>query len=280
MKKIEQTLNEFYDSLKRIDLKNKNILITAELKIRLVKRALNQFQHIISREGFKSKKEEIYFFKIIKPNVLSHLIFNVKLYGIETKKPHRSKTAQVKFFKRFIDKLQLYFNDNLEFYQYYKKQETYLDKEYFLQGNGHFRLHPDTFILFSNEKFSSSHDSTLATIIAYEMLITYFKKEIGNLKNNSNTMKASKNTMRSKLKLTASKSDIIELVYALHVSGSINYGNSNINEIIKFIEELLDIKLGDPYRAFLSIRLRKVNRSKFLDHLKDSLNDYMDKLDE
>ena len=45
------------------------------------------------------------------------------------------------------------------------------------------RLYPVTFHCLTDEQFSTSHDSTVATILASDMLITHLKKEVEKLEN-------------------------------------------------------------------------------------------------
>src|SRR5690606_33566146 len=73
------------------------------------------------------------------------------------------------------------------------------------------------------------------------------------------------------LKWTGAKVDLVELIYALHASTMINNGNVEIKEVANAMEKLFGIKVGDYYRMFLEIRMRKSNQSKLLDTLKMSL---------
>ena len=67
------------------------------------------------------------------------------------------------------------------------------------------------------------------------------------------------------------KIDIIELIYALHNSGSINKGTADIKEIAVIFEQVLNIDLGNYYHIFVELKARKTKRTKFLDFLKESL---------
>lgn len=228
-----------------------------------------------------STSDEIYFFKNIKPQVFSKLIYYVKLFSIESKRPRSSNKSQVKYFNKHIDRLQNYFNDNLEFYHYYRRGATFLDSEYFIRGKANIRLFPDSLSFFADDKFSTSHDSTVATILAYDMLIIYLKTEIDKLENN-NGMEANNNAFQKQSKLfwTGNKTDLIELIYALHSSGVINSGTADIKEVALICEQMFNVSLGDYYRTFLEIRSRKINQTKFIDKLKESLVDKMLESDE
>ncbi len=75
----------------------------------------------------------------------------------------------------------------------------------------------------------------------------------------------------SNLSWTSSKTDLIELIYALQSNGSVNSGTAEIKEMASGCEQIFNLDLGNYYHTFEEIRSRKSNRTKFLDHLKESL---------
>ena len=94
--------------------------------------------------------------------------------------------------------------------------------------------------------------------------------------NNVNVKKVSNNS----LKWTASKTALTELIYALYSHGVFNNGNTDIKLIAKTFEEAFNIELGDFYHAFMELKARKINRTKFLDSLCEALIKKMDEKDE
>lgn len=281
MKKQEEILDNLDSALDFLETEQEDILSKAEEGILIAKRALEQLRNSIAKKKFKNKIDEIHFFKHIKPQVFSKLIYYQKLFNIESKRPRSSNKSQIKYFNKQIDRLQDYFNDNLEFYHYYRRGATSLDEHYFVRGKIDIRLFPNTFSFFIDDKFSTSHDSTVATIIAYDMLIVYLKTEIDKLENNSGmeTM-VNSHQKQSRLFWTANKTDLIELIYALHSTGAINSGTADIKEMATACENLFNIDLGDYYRTYLEIRSRKTNQTKFIDKLKDTLVNRIEDADE
>ncbi|MGS2763812.1 RteC domain-containing protein [Sinomicrobium sp. M5D2P9] len=277
-KYILQKLNEDLDLLEQ---ETEDVLVKAEKGIKYSRMAMRNMRKQVLENAFASVPDEIAFFKKIKPRLCSKLIYYAKLFNIESKRPRGSNKSQVKYFYNHIRKLQDYFNDNLEFYHYYRRNSTYLDQQYFLRGKTDVRLGLDTHFCFSDEEFSTSHDSTVATILAYDMLIVYLKSEIDKLEN-YNGMETNGPTFDKFTKLfwTANKVDLIELIYALHSIGAINHGLADIKELAYISEQLFRIDLGDYYHTFLEIRSRKINPTKFLDGLKVSLLQKMRELDE
>ena len=276
MKKIEKIVKELDYNLDFLEKETEGVLEKAEESIRVTKRALKQIKILFLRKKLIPKNEEILFFKNVKPYVFSKLIYYVKLFSIESKRPRSSNKSQVKYFNNHIDRLQNYFNDNLEFYHYFRRGAIFLDEEYFIRGKADIRLFPDSLSFFIDDKFSTSHDTTVATIMAYDMLIIYLKREIDKLENN-NSMETNINAFKKQSKLfwTGNKTDLIELIYALHSSGAVNSGTADIKEMASACEQMFNIDLGDYYRTFLEIRSRKINQTKFIDKLKDSLENKM-----
>lgn len=278
MKKILENLN---DEINTIESEVDDVLLKAEKGIKIARGYLEKLRETTEKRSFKSKASEIEFFKNTKPQLYCKLIYYVNLFNIESKRPRGSNKSQIKYFNKNIDKLQIYFNDNLEFYHYYRTGATFLDEQYFLRGKADIRLHPETFHFFTDSQFSTSHDSTVATILAYDMLIIHLKKEIDKL-TNSNNMETNINAFQKQSKLfwTGNKTDLIELIYALHTSGVINSGAADIKEVASVCEQMFNISLGDYYRTFLEIRSRKINQTKFIDKLKESLSNKMLESDE
>jgi RteC protein len=79
---------------------------------------------------------------------------------------------------------------------------------------------------------------------------------------------------------TASKANLIELIYALQSAGVFNNGLIGIKKIAETFEKLFQIDLGNYYHVFNEMRLRKKNRTTLLDHLKEKIIQKMDTMDE
>ncbi|WP_338357339.1 RteC domain-containing protein [Yeosuana marina] len=280
MKTYESLLRALNQDLECLEMEAMDILAKSEKGIKMVSLAIEELRCRVIDKGFTDKEEEKDFFKCIKPQVLSKLIYYMKLFSIESKRPRSGNDSQKRYLMEHIDKLQGYFNNNLEFYHYYRRGDTLLDDHYFLRGKTVVGMHTDTFYSLTDGQFSTSHDSSVATIMAHEMLIEYFKKEIDKLGNNhGNDINSPNKKKYRKLFWTGNKVDLIELIYALYASGSINRGVADIKEIATSFERLLEMDLGDYYHTYLEIRSRKIRRTKFIDRLKDSLDQHMQDLD-
>lgn len=83
----------------------------------------------------------------------------------------------------------------------------------------------------------------------------------------------------SDLRWTGSASDLTELIYALHATGSVNEGKCDLSEIVLTFERIFHIQLPQVYNTFLAIRNRKKERAVFLKRLYDGLMLKMEDLD-
>ena len=272
MQSYYKLLEELEQKIKILNLEKSDIHHISEQGIKICLQVLDELRKSIIKNPFKSETYEIDFYKNIKPRILSKLIYFVENFNIEIKRPKTSKKAQTKYLNKYIDTLQNYFNNNSEFYNYYKRGATHLDEQHFLSKNAIIRLNKSAYQFITDKKFSTNHDISVATIMAYEKLIVKLKLEINKLKTGVNMNEAYIAVHKEyRLNWTGHKTDLIELIYALHSSGAINSGTADIKEMAAVCEQIFNIDLGNYYHTFVEIRARKSNNTKFLDKLKKSL---------
>lgn len=70
------------------------------------------------------------------------------------------------------------------------------------------------------------------------------------------------------------------MIYALQSYAVFDMGKTDIKAIATYFENVFEIDLGDFYHTYLEIRNRKINRTKFLDSLKDAIIRQMNEQDE
>lgn len=278
--KYKELIVEFETKLETLESRHDDVLYKAETGITHTEKCIKKLRNQVVKKGFNSTQEEIRFFKHIKPQIFSKLIYYVKLYNIESKRPRSSSKFQVRYLNNQINKLQVYFNDNLEFYHYYRRGATTLDEQYFIRGQSDLRSPTESFHFFIDEEFSTCQDCTVATIMAFDMLIVYLQQEIEKLENHTYNPKLNPMTQSTKLFWTGSKTELIELIYALHSSRTINSGTADIKEMASLFEQIFNIDLGNYYHTFIEIRARKSSRTKFLDKLIEVLNQRFNESDE
>lgn len=267
-----ETLIKLENEIKELELENDCQIQRIEAVIKLIIKCLYEVKQFVLKREFKNTDEEIRFFKHQKPVIVSKLIYYNAIYKIETKKPNGAKAIR-KYLNDELKKLKRYFDNNLEFYKYYRTNNTFIDDKLFLRGKHDIKLSLDTVYFETDHRFSTSHDYKAAKIIANDLIQIYIEDQ---LHNNSVSGKSDS----SHIYWTSSKTALTELIYALYAQGVFNNGNTDIKFIAKTFESTFNVDLGDFYHTFMELKARKINRTKFLDSLRDALMKKMDEQDE
>ncbi|WET51269.1 RteC domain-containing protein [Chryseobacterium indologenes] len=262
---------ELEAALSELEIESDYLTDKIEIAIPIVIKCLSELKEFVLNNDFKSIQEEINFFKYQKPIIVSKLIYYNTVYKIETKRPYGYNRFK-KYFSKELKKLKRFFNSNIEFYKYYRSNNSFLDEKYFLRGKHDIRLWLDTFYFDADHRFSTSHDYKVAKILANDLVQVYLEDRLNNC--------SPKNSLDNSLSWTASKTALTELIYALYSYGVFNDGNSDIKLIAKKLEETFNVDLGDFYHTFMELKARKINRTKFLDSLCEALIKRMDEQDE
>lgn len=225
---------------------------TLEKAIGLCTIVLLEMKELVSENEFPDKASEIHFFKQVKPKVYGKLIFYLKLLKIETYRPSFSREHQINYLLTVLKDLEKIYEQNTEFYRYYRLNHSCLDEKYFTRNNRFSRLNPEHIHHLIDRKFSTARDYTLALFIAHKQLIEHLGAEIGKLRSGSDEEPHSKtrNPDSCNYNWTESKVALVELIYALHSARSINKGRIGIKEIAHLFESIFNIELGDVYRIF------------------------------
>jgi hypothetical protein len=127
--------------------------------------------------------------------------------------------------------------------------------------------------------FATSHDFKVATILANDLIELYIENQLIMLENKENTEKSQRKP-NVKMTWTGSKVALVELMYALHTEGVFNNGAADLKEIAEYFEHVFEIDLGQYRRAFLEIRARKSDKTKFLTTLNEGLLKRMENSDD
>jgi len=274
------------ESLVELKSKTEPILIYSKKAIAMSSTAFLEIKDTVLRNGFDNQLDEITFFKEIKPKVYGKLIYYTNIFSFETKRPKSSKKIQRKYLILEQKKIQSFVIDNQEFYRYYLSNSTDLDEHYFVRQMAELRPCANSLHFLIDPNYSTCHDYTVALIIANEMLSNYFKIELDKLDsknlNNKTYLKEDEFTI-TKIYWKETKVALIELLYANWIIGAICGENGriiDIKELGNVLGKILHIDLGDVYRAFTGIKLRKKDRTKFIDYLRDRLISKMDEDDQ
>ncbi|WP_179221437.1 MULTISPECIES: RteC domain-containing protein [Sphingobacterium] len=276
---MDKFYNETYlkleTEIQELEIENDNPVQRTEAIIYRIVECLSEIKDYVLKRGFTNVDEEIRFFKYQKPVIVSKLIYYNAIYKIETRKPYRAKRIR-KYLKKELKKLKRFFDNNIDFYKYYRSNNSFLDEKMFVRGKHDIKLWLDTYYFQSDQSFSTSHDYKVAKIMANDLIQVYLEDQL------YCTYKRLfiKRTAISGLNWTGSKAALTELIYSLYYQSVLDNGNTDIRLIAEYFENAFNIDLGNFYHTYLEIRNRKRNRTKFLDALRDNLIKKMDEQEE
>lgn len=244
-----------------------DVLALSYKMIEFIQEKLKEIGKWLKKHLFTSVQEEIQFFKDLKPKIVSKLIFHQSILKIEIKLPPTKKKKKKHYEKELVN-IYDYGMNNKEFYEYYRSKGSYKDEEYFVRKQ-YKNLWDNCSHINSDSKLCTSHDFIFSTFIANEMLEGYLEKKLEEL---NGKCSLSNPAAGSDLKWTASKVDLIELIYAIQLSGAINGGNIDIKELAICFGKMLNMDIEDNlYRAYLDIKSRKTIQTKFLNTITENL---------
>ena len=96
----------------------------------------------------------------------------------------------------------------------------------------------------------------------------FVEKQIFTEKNTGNYPLRERDLVHKQLKWTGSIVDWVELVYALHATGSINHGKIFLKELFAAMGELFDFEVKEFSNYFMNLKGRKDGkRTQFLNEL-------------
>lgn len=268
LKKIDKLTNELEVQLSKIEETIIERTILCEHALIEIDDCIRKVKEMIVSHQFNEMALEIYFFKKIKPYLISKFIYYSKILDIESNKPKAGLKAEKKYYESTLGLLKKFHQQNADFYNYYRRNATYLDHQYFvryrqdLKGRYHILLHN------FDEHFTTLKDDLVAQIIANDLLEKYLLNAIHSIGDNI----VLENKNKSNLQWTSTKVNLVELIYALHHTNCFNGGNIELSEVIRHAEKSLQINLSGFHKTIGEIKIRKKERARFLQLLLDNLN--------
>jgi hypothetical protein len=275
---LQNIILEIHNKEDKILSQNKTLIDEAYEMTLYLQDLLFTVKKYVIEEGFKNDEEEIYFFHTIKPKILGKLIYYNKVYRIETGCPVSNGKIYHTYFTSRLQELKKEYAEhisNSDFYRYYRSGRSDKDDVYFRLGNINYHDGLNSFVFEIDSQFSTFYDYKVARIIANELLYNYLLTKINPDENPDVILQNSEST--KDVFWTDSKNALIELVYALYASGAISHGKIGIRKISLLFQILFRVPLGDLHHSFHRMKTRAGSRTAFLDQLKISLEEYMDK---
>lgn len=274
MESINQVLKDYKLQVQCIESTDLSKLKNINAGIQLSVKAMFDLRLLVrSNNYFANKEDEIQFFKYTKPFISGRLKFFGGLHKFALKCPKVDVRNQKKYIRAELKRLDDHKIENFAFWKYIKNKQSQKDDFYFLRSN--YQIGVDIDIFNFDSEFSTNYGNLMAQFVASDLLAKHYKRQL--LKLGSNIPDPSVDLIiNANRSWSGSKTDLIELIYAIHASGVINNGHVEISKMIQVSEKFFNIKLGNPYKTFIEIKAREKDRTKFLDTLKFTLLAKMD----
>jgi len=275
---LNHIISEIQRKENKISLSATNAIDEAYQMMIYLQEYLFSIREDVIKQGFKSQWEEINFFRNIKPYILSKLLYHNKVFRIQTSCPVDGGKMYASYFSEQLQELKQEYKEHIyysDFHRYYRSGRTDRDEHYFRLGNINLHDGLNSFVFEIDPLFSTYYDNKVARIIANELLYTYIIQKINNDEIAGSL--SARDISSDGILWTDSKNALIELIYALYSNGSLSYGKVGIRKVSLVLEKLFQITLGDLHNAFHRMKYRAGSRTAFLDQLKSSLEEYMDK---
>ena len=266
-------------NIKTIESGEPDIVKRALAISEMLEEVIGRLKDFIVSYTFRDEEEEIHFFKKVKPDIIKLLIFYHKVYDIELDRPLGSIDSQRLYLEQELNYQQMYIKRQGAFYRYYRSGAVHSDRQYFLRDAplpcnerccGNFRFERD-------KLFSTGFDFAVAGIKAHYMLQMYLFKELAALERQR---QQTDGISSFSVTWTGSKTELIELIYALIAARKLDYGKITLSRFGAYMAKVFNIDLGNNIaRNFYDMRLRN-KPTAFLDSLKEELMKRINELNE
>lgn len=263
---------ELHKNLEKIELSQSDGCECAKASLKVVLATTGVLKDFIKNQCFATKQDEIIFFKELKPQFSSKLIYFSEMYRIEITKPIGSHKNQIKHYKLEQKRIEKFYALHSDFYKYYRTGSKHLDKVYFTRSKFNLKVLMDCNFFQNDAEFTTSHDFLLSRIIASEELQKYIKQQIEKVQEVLKSRREEVIKKVPQLNWTGSKVALVELLYALHASGVVNNGTTTLTSLANAFEQVFNLKIPQFNRVFLEIKNRKsIEQTAFLNQLRNDL---------
>ena len=263
--------NEFEREYEVLKNASDDVLTVSLEIIHYIEKKLKEIFKWLKKHVFKTLQEEIYFFKELKPRMVSKLLYYKELLNLESSLPPSKKNKR-KHYDELLSKIHQYVLSNKEFYQYYRSRTTVKDEDFFVRRSYKDIVRDDCCLINFDSKLCTSHDFNVATIIANDMFTSHLEYKLDELDGNFTTKY---NPTNNKIIWTGTKIEMAEMIYGLYYKKVLNGGRADIKEIARTLCIAFNIEMDDKtlYRYLQDVKKRYPINAIFLQSLSDLAND-------
>lgn len=236
-------------------------------------RELRQWAH---QHRFEDTASEIHFFKNIQPVFESRLIYYHLLHQLELYLPARSEKERVQYYRAGYRPIERYYRRYAEFYLYHRQGASYLDTYYFTRvTDGMVPVGVSPLFLLCDPGLRTPRSFERAILLAYEQYGQHLDYRLWFLEGAHRPVEGVK-----PLHWQASKAALCELIYALLEIRAFGGDVTDIKKVADYFMQVFQVQIANIYATYEDIRLRKKDRTPFLNTLISALQRRMDHDDE
>lgn len=271
-------LKQLESDLEQLSFQTNEPLDKLTNALKFIRQALNKLKGFLNDHPFKSQEEQISFFKYTKPAFYHWQIYFTEMFTIETGYPFGDIDKQTDYLTQELNYFNRFFDKHSFLYQYYKLNAIELDSLYFIRGAETQSIllpHiPDV-----DPGFSTSGDYLFSKFIAFDKLKTWVIEKLLFLK--KNPFPCQLESSSNDLTWTGDSINLAEIGIGIFNTKQVNNGAATLADVFRWLEEKLNVTIGVPSRRLAELRHRKkLSRTRFLDEMKVSIEQKLDKEDE
>ena len=243
------------------------ILVNLDDILELVYAEYKSIKQELSLHQFTSEEEQINFFKLYNSQLIKLCLYYNNIRKIEASILHQSLKRQFKILKEHLAEMDKFTSQSKEFIVYINTESTHNDQQYFTL-NPKVENHNLFYSFERDPDFSTHHSFLLGKILSTLMIYQYIDKKLEELKGTSNIP-----IIILKADWKKSKTDFVELVYAIHSSGAIDL---EITKLFDLFSQVIDTGPLDEFNKWNNIKNRANSQPRFLPKLLKALQSKID----
>jgi hypothetical protein len=253
--------------------KEKNLVLRYGRCKRLLESATGELRQSLPDHPFPSPDEEIRYFKMRAPLVYSALFYYMKLLFLETTRQYLAGEKWRAILEKEWALTEDFFVRHAEILSYADQGGPCWDTcLYTRHGQGHW-LPGESGVFIGDDLTTGCYWTARAR--ANEDLRVWLQQELTALDQAENGARVEQGA-KDGLTWTSNVVDLVELAYAMHAMGCFNKGKATLKDVVQWLGKQLGVETGNYHITFQELGQRKKSRTKFLDQLRERLEERLD----
>lgn len=275
----KELLSDFDERLKELQNAASSPLAEAVDGMQICNDTLSDLRLAIAKNGFKNKDAEIHFFKNLKSEPFRFLIYFTEVRSCEMRMPKWGLQAKLEFIEAEINRINSFFDRNLDFQLYMENGASEKDKRYFTRKYLKDRPLTTSYPYFRDPLFNTSHDELWGMVKGFGLYGNYLKGHNAKMSAASNDTSGLPEEKDPPFRFTMPPTAAMEFIYAFKELRAFNHGNFEIKPFTDYFCQVFGMKIKDPYGLFVQITNRKTKRAKYIQMLLDAFLNSLERRD-